>query len=67
MWFFSIVFFSKMFERKTLTPYPLSYPKNSGTGEGRSAFWNLDLSQVLDWKKELTIRIGNFQRLIFCR
>jgi hypothetical protein len=67
MWFFSIVFFSKMFDRKTLSPHPLSYPKNPGTGEGRSTLWNFDLSQVLDWEKELTVGIGNFQRLIFCR
>jgi hypothetical protein len=56
-----------MFDRKTLSPHPLSYPKNPGTGEGRSTLWNFDLSQVLDWEKELTVGIGNFQRLIFCR
>ncbi len=50
-----------------LIPYSLSYPKNPCTGEDRCTFWNFDLSQVLDWKKKLTIRIGNFQGLIFCR
>jgi hypothetical protein len=50
-----------------LSPYSLSYPKNPRTGEGRSALWNLDLGQVLDWEKELTVGIGYFQGLIFCR
>jgi len=49
-----------VFNREHEKGYPLSYPKNSGTGEGRSAFWNFDLSQVLDWKKKLAVGIGNF-------
>ena len=57
----------QLFRLIQFSSYAFSYPKNSGTGEGRSALWNFDLSQVLDWEKELTVGIGYFQRLIFCR
>ena len=50
----------QLFRLIQFSTYPLSYPKNSGTGEGRSAFWNFDLSQVPDWKKKLAVGIGNF-------
>ena len=50
----------QLFRLEQFSPYPLPYPKNSGTGEGRSALWNFDLSQVLDRKKELAVGIGNF-------
>jgi hypothetical protein len=50
----------QLFRLVQFSTYPLSYPKNSGTGEGRSALWNFDLSQVLDWKKKLAVGIGNF-------
>jgi hypothetical protein len=50
----------QLFRLIQFSTYPLSYPKNSGTGEGRSALWNFDLSQVLDWKKKLAVGIGNF-------
>jgi len=34
----------QLFRLVQFSSYALSYPKNPGTGEGRSALWNFDLS-----------------------